>query len=80
MWEEKTKKSYFRENPRNQVGTENPIHIVPSPDVIRTRVLKVEGEENTYNANPTTKWRRQMVHTNTHREMPLNVHGHSNSL
>ncbi len=32
------------ENPRHQVGTEDPIHLVP-PDRIRTRVLQVESEE-----------------------------------
>ena len=44
-WGRKTQESYSNENPRSQVGTENPIHIVPS-------VLEVKGDERY--ATPTT--------------------------
>ena len=42
----KPQRSIQGKNPRDRVGTENPIHLVP-PAGIRTRVLEVEGEERT---------------------------------
>ena len=48
----KTPKQYSRENPRNQVGTENPIHIVPSMG-FEPWSLEVEGDVRYSYSNPT---------------------------
>ena len=48
----KTPENYSRENPRSQVGTENPIHIVP-PVGFEPGSPEVEGEARHHYANLT---------------------------